>query len=95
VVWILVYWTGADTWWSAGIAFAVGFSFRLIAMLYGREKPLPKEPKGIVVHKDNVLFGRNLSGKSQRELADLALAVDGGEGPPAAAPVRTGAGGRS
>jgi len=82
-VWILVYWTGAGTWWSAGIAFAVGFSFRLIAMFYGWEEPMPKEPKGIVVHKDNVLFGRKLSGKSERELDDLGLVVEDGLAPEA------------
>lgn len=81
LVWILVYWTGAGTWWSAGIAFAVGFSFRLTAMFYGWEEPLPKEPTGIVVHKDNVLFGRTLSGKSERELEDLGLVVEDGSAP--------------
>ena len=88
LVWILVYWAGAGTSWAAGIAFAVGFSFRLIAMFYGWEEPLPKEPKGVVVHKDSVLFGRKLSGKSQRELADLGLAVENGQAHvPAESPV--------
>ena len=85
LVWIIVYWTGAGTWWSAGIAFAVGFSFRLIAMFYGWEEPLPKEPQGVVIHKDSVLFGRKLSGKSERELADLGLTVDDGVGSASAA----------
>ena len=79
LVWILVYWAGLGTWWSAGIAFAVGFAFRLVAMFYGWEEPLPAEPKGVVIHKDSVLFGRKLSGKSQRELADLGLAVENGQ----------------
>ena len=26
MVWILVYWAGAGTWWAAGIAFAVGYT---------------------------------------------------------------------
>jgi uncharacterized membrane protein YeiH len=95
LVWILVDWAGAGTWWAAGIAFAVGFSFRLLAMFYEWEEPMPSEPKGVVVHKDRVLFGRKLSGKSKRELADLGLAVDNGEAPPTAAPIPVGAGGRS
>lgn len=96
LVWILVYQAGAGTWWAAGIAFAVGFVFRLLALYYGWEEPLPKEPRGIVMHKDSVLLGRKLSGKSQRELADLGLAVDGGgpEAPPGA-PVPVGGGGSS
>jgi uncharacterized membrane protein YeiH len=80
LVWILVAWAGLGTWWAAGIAFAVGFVFRLLAMFYGWEEPMPKEPKGVVVHKDHVLFGRKLSGKSQHELADLGLAVEDGPG---------------
>ena len=84
LVWILVDWAGLSTWWAAGIAFAVGFSFRLLALFYGWEEPMPKEPKGIVVHKDSVLFGRKLSGKSQRELADLGLRVENGSVPEAA-----------
>ena len=79
LVWILVYWAGAGTWWAAGIAFLVGFTFRLLALYRGWEEPLPREPKGVVVHKDHVLLGRKLSGKSQRELADLGLLVENGE----------------
>ena len=90
LVWILVDWSGLSTWWAAGIALVVGFSFRLLAMFYGWEEPMPKEPQGVVVHKDNVLFGRKLSGKSQREMADLGLVVeDGAEAPPAAAAIPT------
>lgn len=84
LVWILVYQAGAGTWWAAGIAFAAGFVFRLLALFYGWEEPLPKEPKGVVVHKDSVLFGRKLSGKSQRELADLGLVVEDGSAPQSA-----------
>jgi uncharacterized membrane protein YeiH len=72
-VWILVYWAGAGTWWAMGIAFAVGFTFRLLALYRGWEEPMPSEPKGVIVHKDNVLLGRKLQGKSQRELRDLGL----------------------
>ena len=73
---------------AAGVSFAVGFSFRLLALYCGWEEPMPREPKGVVVHKDHVLFGRKLSGKSQRELADLGLTVENGQ-PPAAAPRQT------
>ena len=90
LIWILVDWAGAGTWWAAGIAFAVGFSFRLLALFYGWEEPMPTEPKGVVVHKDNVLFGRKLSGKSQREMAELGLTVHNEEAPPTAAPSPTG-----
>jgi uncharacterized membrane protein YeiH len=34
LVWILVYWAGLSTWWAAGIAFVIGFAFRLIAMFH-------------------------------------------------------------
>jgi uncharacterized membrane protein YeiH len=75
-VWILAYWVGASTWVATGIAFVVGFTFRLAALYRGWEEPLPKEPKGVVIHKDHVLLGRKLSGKSQREMHDLGLAVE-------------------
>src|SRR5215471_13388075 len=92
LVWILVDWAGLGTWWAAGIAFAVGFSFRLLALYYGWEEPMPSEPRGVVMHKDSVLLGRKLTGKSQRELADLGLTVD--ESPTTqAAAVPVGAGG--
>ena len=96
LVWILVYWAGAGTWWAAGIAFVVGFSFRLVALFRGLEEPMPKEPKGIVVHKDSVLLGRKLSGKSQRELADLGLVVENGsasDAAPQTAPIPASGGG--
>ena len=78
LVWILVYWAGLGTWAAACVAFAVGFAFRLLAMFRGWEEPMPHEPKGVVIHKAHVAFGRKLSGKSQRELADLGLAVENG-----------------
>ena len=79
LIWILVDWAGLSTWWAAAIAFVVGFAFRLFAMFWGWEEPLPKEPKGVVIHKDHVAFGRKLEGKSQRELADLGLVVENGQ----------------
>jgi uncharacterized membrane protein YeiH len=82
LVWILVYWAGASTWAATGVAFVVGFAFRLAALYRGWEEPLPREPKGIVVHKDHVLLGRKLSGKSQSELHDLGLTVENGQPQP-------------
>ena len=86
LVWILATWAGAGTWVATVIAFAVGFVFRLLAMFYEWEEPLPAEPKGVVVHRDSVLFGRKLSGKSQREMVDLGLAVEDGAASPQATP---------
>jgi uncharacterized membrane protein YeiH len=82
LVWILVDWTGAGTWWAAGIAFAFGFTFRLLALFRGWEEPLPKGPRGIVIHRDHPLLGRTLRDKSERELRELGLAVE--DGPDAA-----------
>lgn len=79
LIWILVDWAGLSTWWAAGIAFVIGFAFRLFAMFRGWEEPLPKEPRGVVIHKDHIAFGRKLDGKSQRELADLGLVVANGQ----------------
>ena len=98
LVWILVYWAGLSTWAAAAISFVVGFVFRLTALYRGWEEPMPKEPKGIVRHRDSVLLGRKLSGKSARELADLGLVVENGavpDAPPAAAPISVGGGGAS
>jgi uncharacterized membrane protein YeiH len=81
LVWILVDWAGAGTWWAMGIAFVVGFVFRLLAMYFGWEEPMPKEPKGVVVHKNHIAFGRKLEGKSQREMRDLGLVVENGAAP--------------
>jgi uncharacterized membrane protein YeiH len=39
-VWILVYTAGAGTWAAAGIAFVVGFGFRLLALRLGWQEPL-------------------------------------------------------
>ena len=77
IVWMVVYATGAGTWWSAGIAFAVGFTFRVVALFRGWEEPLAREPKGVVIHGEGrPLLGRKLAGKSVREMHDLGLAVD-------------------
>ncbi len=76
LVWILVDWAGAGTWWAAGVAFIVGFSFRLCALFRGWEEPMPPEPSGVVIHHDHVLLGRKLHGKSEQELRDLGLLVE-------------------
>jgi uncharacterized membrane protein YeiH len=76
LVWAGIDATGVSTWWAALGAFIVGFTFRVLALYRGWEEPLPIEPKGVVVHKDHVLLGRKLSGKSQRELKDLGLTVE-------------------
>jgi uncharacterized membrane protein YeiH len=76
-VWILVDWAGLGTWAAAGIAFVVGFTFRVVALYRGWEEPLAKEPAGVYKHSDGrPLLGRKIAGKSPRELRDLGLAVD-------------------
>ena len=83
LVWILVTWAGAGTWWAAGISFTVGFTVRVFALYRGWEEPLAKEPEGVYQHSDGrPLLGRKLAGKSQRELSDLGLAVEDGSGQP-------------
>ena len=74
-VWIGVYWAGAGTWAAAGIAFVVGFAFRVIATYRGWQEPLAAEPKGVVIPHGKPLLGRKLTGKSHRELAELGLLV--------------------
>lgn len=43
LIWILVYTATDDTWVSAGVAFAVGFSFRIAATRRGWEEPMPRQ----------------------------------------------------
>jgi hypothetical protein len=60
-------------------------------MFYGWEEPVPTEPRGVVIHKDHIAFGRKLEGKSQRELADLGLVVENAQPTPSTAtPVAVG-----
>jgi uncharacterized membrane protein YeiH len=76
-VWILMYWAGTGTWVAAGVAFVVGFSFRVAALFRGWEPPMPKEAAGVHVHGErNPLLGRKLTGKSRRELQRLGLTAD-------------------
>jgi uncharacterized membrane protein YeiH len=77
LVWILVYAATENTWAAAGIAFVVGFSFRITALYRGWEEPLAKEPAGAYIHSEGrPLLGRKLHKKSQRELRDLGLLVE-------------------
>jgi uncharacterized membrane protein YeiH len=77
-VWVLCDWVGLNTWASAGIAFVVGFTVRVLALYRGWEEPLAKEPAGVYQHSDGrPLLGRKLKGKSVRELRDLGLLVEG------------------
>jgi uncharacterized membrane protein YeiH len=77
LVWILVDSWGLTAWngWAAYLlAFAVGFTLRLLALYRGWEEPLAMEPAGVYQHDDGrPLLGRKLAGKSQRELRSLGL----------------------
>jgi uncharacterized membrane protein YeiH len=76
-VWLICDSAGLSAWPAAGIAFGVGFCFRLLALFIGWEEPLAKEPKGVYIHSDGrPLLGRKLAGKSQRELHELGLTVE-------------------
>jgi hypothetical protein len=77
LAWIICDAAGLNTWWSAGISFAAGFTFRIIALYRGWEEPLAKEPAGVYRHSDGrPLLGRKIAGKSQRELRDLGLVIE-------------------
>jgi uncharacterized membrane protein YeiH len=78
LVWIVVDSLGAGEPFAAGAAFAVGFTLRVLALYYGWEEPLASEPKGVYKHgAGRPLLGRKIAGKSQRELQDLGLTVNG------------------
>jgi len=80
LVWICADSVGLGTWWATGIAFAVGFSVRVVALYRAWEEPLASEPVGVYRHDDGrPLLGRKLAGKSQRELRDLGLVVENGQ----------------
>ena len=77
LVWLICDAAGLGTWWSVGISFVGGFTVRLLALYLGWEEPLAKEPAGVYKHSDGrPLLGRKIAGKSQRELADLGLAIE-------------------
>jgi uncharacterized membrane protein YeiH len=84
LIWVVLYWLivqhgGGSVWWPTGIAFAIGFAVRMLALYRGWEEPLAKEPRGVYKHGDGrPLLGRKIAGKSQRELRDLGLLVENG-----------------
>ena len=45
VIWILVYTATDNTWVSAGVAFTVGFAFRLAATHFKWEEPMPRDQR--------------------------------------------------
>jgi hypothetical protein len=86
LVWILVFWASDNTWFALAVAFVAGYVARVAALWWGWEEPLAKEPEGVYKHSDGrPLLGRKLQGKSQRELHDLGLLVQGDEAAPPAA----------
>jgi len=87
--WLIVQKGGGSIWWPTLIAFALGFTLRMIALYRGWEEPLAKEPVGVYKHDDGrPLLGRKIAGKSQRELRDLGLVVENGAGHPADVPAQ-------
>ena len=80
-VWLVVYQLGASIALSAGIAFVIGYAFRVTALYRAWEEPLAKEPTGVYKHDDGrPMLGRKLKDKSKRELDYLGLAVHKDEG---------------
>ena len=76
-VWIACDTAGLPRVASALIAFAVGFTVRLLALYRGWEEPLARQPMGVYRHDDGrPLLGRKLAGKSRRELHDLGLLTE-------------------
>jgi len=86
LVWVCLYWLivqqgGASIWWPTLIAFVLGYTLRMLALYRGWEEPLAAEPAGVYKHDDGrPLLGRKIAGKSQRELRDLGLLVENGDG---------------
>jgi len=77
IVWVLCASVGWNTWVCAAIAFAVGYTIRIVALYRSWEEPLAKEPAGVYLHDDGrPLLGRKLKGKSQREMRALGLVVE-------------------
>jgi uncharacterized membrane protein YeiH len=77
IIWVACDSAGLNTWVSAAISFAIGYTLRMVALYRGWEEPLAKEPKGVYVHDDGrPLLGRKIKGKSKREMESLGLAMD-------------------
>lgn len=82
LIWILTYWATGNTWIALAVAFVIGYLVRVAALWYAWEEPLASEPQGVYKHSDGrPLLGRKLKGKSQRELRDLGLLVNGDGSP--------------
>ena len=90
LIWLVADQLGASPALSAGIAFVIGYTFRVTALYRAWEPPLAKEPSGVYVHDDGrPMLGRKLKDKSKRELNYLGLTVDkddGAEGEPKSEP---------
>ena len=77
LIWIVLDGFGLPSWASIGIAFILGFGFRVLATRREWEEPLAPEPTGVKIHSSrNVLAGRKLQGKSPAQLHSLGLSVD-------------------
>jgi uncharacterized membrane protein YeiH len=77
LVWVVAYDLGASTWLAVGIAFILGYTFRVLALYRAWEEPLASQPAGVFIHDDGrPMLGRKLKGKSQRELHALGLVSD-------------------
>ena len=46
IVWVVCDTAGLNHWISAGVAFVVAYTVRMLAMWRGWEEPMPKEPQG-------------------------------------------------
>jgi uncharacterized membrane protein YeiH len=74
IIWVLCDSAGLPVWASALVAFAVGYTVRVLALYYAWEEPLASEPKCVYVHDDGrPMLGRKLKGKFAREMAMLGL----------------------
>jgi uncharacterized membrane protein YeiH len=77
VVWVLCASAGLNTWACAAIAFAVGYTVRIVALHRAWEEPLAPEPAGVYLHDDGrPHLGRALRGKSRSELKALGLLIE-------------------
>jgi uncharacterized membrane protein YeiH len=77
LAWLVADDLGASIYLSVGIAFAIGYLFRVVALYRAWEEPLAREPAGVYIHDDGrPMLGRKLKGKSARELRSLGLVVD-------------------
>ena len=72
--WVICHAAGLNDWISAGVAFVVAYTVRMLAMWRGWEEPMPKQPKSVNLHDDSRrLLGPKLKGTSEQEPRDLGL----------------------